>query len=331
MKKAILLTILTSALAATLFTSAISPAQASIIGHNWIGQEHDYDPYSNSHSLTVFPENTIATLTVTVYNPDWYGDPDLNVSSVWIHMDWDENYNSTQCSKASPIVISPQNHYTFTITFTVPYVTVASNLVQHAYTIFVEKVNATSGPQQVSLHATRARSDFVVYSAVQKEAMMLYDEINMTFSYYDYSSFSSVVARSLWYNGSIHYQMGLDSHESSNFDSAKTHYETALDLLNQAIDTETAYDLDWQQFDNNYTRQWKQTDLLEKEANLTIREAIANASMIEADASMKTADAEFALAQAAMTQAYAWIVFGIGFVVFGFAAVIWASKRPSSP
>jgi len=330
MKKAILPVILISALAVTLCTSAIRPANAWIEDFEWLGrQHHDYDPYWHWSNISVYEEGSNATLLVQVHNNYGY---DLNVSAVKVFMDWNLNYSSDECSEDVPLVIKSGEYHDFTITFTVPSTSVATNFLRHDYIIYVDEVNATTGPKEVTNFHDWSISwdDIIVYSTIQKEVMMLYDEINTVFSYY-YSSFSSVVARSLWYNGSIHYQMGLDSYESSNFDSAKTHYETALGLLNQAIDTETAYDLDWQQFDNNYTRQWKQTDLLEKEANLTIREAIANASMIEADASMKTADAQFALAQAAMTQAYAWIVFGIGFVVFGFAAVIWASKKPSSP
>jgi len=329
MKKAILLTILASVLAVTLCTSAIRPAKAWIEDFEWLGrQRHDDDPYWGN--ILVYEEGSNAKLLVQVRNHYLY---DLNVSAVKVFMDWNLNYSSDECSEDTPLVMKSGEYRDFTITFTVPSTSVATNFLRHDYIIYVDEVNATTGPKEVTnFHYWSIDwDDIIVCSTIQKEAMVLYDEISMVFSYYDYFSFSSVVARSLWYNGSIHYQMGLDSHESGNFDSAKTRYETALDLLNQAIDTETAYDLDWQQFDNNYTRQWKQTDLLEKEANLTIREAIANASMIEADASMKTADAQFALAQAAMTQAYAWIVFGIGFVIFGFAAVIWASKRPSSP
>lgn len=321
MKKALLLTILTFALAVTLCTSVISPTQAYIYNYNWLGQKHYYDPFWNSYYLTVFPEGTNATLTVTVYNNYGWANS-LNISAVKIYMDWNTNYTSTECSETNPVVISYGTSRTFLISFEVPSTAVASNLFQHGWTIYVDQVNATSGPTEVTSHDTWYGSGFVVYSTVQKEAMNLYDEINMLSNYYYYYSFGSIEAQSLWYNGSIHYEIGEDSYESGNFDSAKTHYETALNLMNQAIDTETAYDSDWQDYEDNYSRQMDQANLKQIETN-------ANATMKTADAAMKEAEATYALAQAAMTQAYAWIVFGIGFVIFGFAALLWASKRPT--
>ena len=328
MKKALLLTILTFALTVTLCTSAINPIQAYINNYNWLGQRHYYDPFWDSYYLTVFQEGTDATLTVTVYNNYGWANS-LNISAVKIFMDWNTNYTSTDCSETNPVVMSYGTSRTFFISFEVPSTAVASNLFRHYWTIYVEEVNATSGPTEVTSHDMWYGSGFVVYSTVQKEAMNLYDEIDMLFDYYYYYSFGSVVAQRLWYNGSMHYEMGENSYESGNFDSAKTHYETALNLMNQAIDTETAYDLDWQEYEDDYDRQMDALYMMQEQAYLEQIETLANATMKEADAAMKTADAQFALAQAAMTQAYAWIVFGIGFVVIGFAAVIWASKRPT--
>lgn len=328
MKKSILLAILVSALALMMCTTGIRPASASISTYSWVGQEHDYDPFSGSSSVTVFPENTTARLWVRVYNPS---SPDLNVSAVKVNMDWtNENYSSTDCSEANPVVMSQYSYRTFNVIFTVPSTSVASNLFRHYFTIIVEEVNATSGPQQVSRHATSIGSGFTVYSTVQKEAQMLYDEINILFSYTTTTpTFNSVEAQTLWYNGIMDYEMGEDSHESGNFDSAKTHYEDALDLLNQAIDTETTYDQDSQDYEDAYDRLMDAANLQTQEANATYQEALGNATMMTANATMREADANFALAQASMTQAYAWIVFGIGFAIFGVAAVIWASKRPS--
>jgi len=235
-------------------------------------------------------------------------------------MDWNQYYTSTECSETNPVVMPYGTSRTFLISFEVPSTAVASNLFRHGWTIYVDQVNATRRPTEVTSLDTLYGSGFVVYSTVQKEAMNLYDEISMLFSYY--WSFGSVEAQSLWYNGSMHYAMGEDSYVSGNFDSAKTHYETALNLMNQAIDTETARDLDLQDYEDNYDRQLDQANLNQIETN-------ANATMKTADAAMKEAEATYALAQAAMTQAYAWIVFGIGFVIFGFAALLWASKRPT--
>lgn len=318
MKKSILLAILVSALAAMMCTTGIHPASAYIYTYSWHGQEHYYDPFHDSYYLTVFPENTNATLMVTVYNSMWWAD--LNVSAVKVNMDWtNENYSSTECSEANPVVMSPYSYRTFTVIFTVPSTSVASNLFRHYFTIIVEEVD---GAGKVSLHDTWTGSGFTVYSTVQKEAQMLYDEIDILLDYFYMYYFDSVEAQTLAYTGMMSYEMGEDSHESGNFDIAKTHYEDALDLFNQAIDTETTYDQDWQDDDDDFYRQMMAAQLREQEANATYQEALGNATMREADAT-------FALAQASLTQGYAWIVFGIGFVIFGVAAVIWANKRPS--
>jgi len=333
MKKAILIVILTSALAVTLCISTIYPVQANISYSDWMGQTHSYDPYLNARGYypywpTVFPEGTNATLMVIVYNNYWGADS-LNVSAVKVLMDWNTNYSSTECSETGPVVMPYNTYRTFTIEFEVPSISVASNLFMHRYTIYVEEVNATGA---VFPHHSINGYDFVVYSTIQKEDMNLYDDMKNLFSNYGYNpSFSDTNAYSLWKNGTEHYYLGLYKHETGQFDSAKTHYELALGLLNEAIATEAAYDLDRQEYDDNYDRQMDALYMMQEQAYLKQIETYANATMKEADASMRIADAQFALAEATMMQAYAWIVFGIGFVVFGFAAVIWASKRPSSP
>jgi hypothetical protein len=325
MKKTIYLGVLLSILFALLYTSAIKPARAYTSDHNWIGQTHD-DPFWGINDLVVFPEYTTAILTVTVRNA---GPDDLNVSTVKVHMDWGTNYSSTECSEANPAVITPSAPYrTFTIALQVPSTSAASNLFMHYYTIYVYEVNATAGPQEVKLHDQDIYSGFVVYSTDQKDAMMLRDETLLLNDIYDGSPWyypaqmHSIDARSLWENYTIHYELGEYEYSSGLFDQAETHYAFALDLLEQAINTELAYDLDEQLYQDSFDRQMQSLETLWWQANISYTSARANATL-------RTADATYALAQAAITQAYAWIVFGIGFIVFGLAAVVWAYRKPS--
>ncbi|MCW4051709.1 MAG: hypothetical protein NWE78_00695 [Candidatus Bathyarchaeota archaeon] len=324
MKKTIFLGFLLSALFALLCTSAVRPAIAYTYDHNWIGQTHD-DPFWGIDNLVVFPEYTTAILTVTVRNT---GANDLNISSVKVYMDWGTNYSSAECSEANPAVITPSAQYrTFTIALQVPSSSAASNLFMHHYTIYVYEVNATAGPQEVKLHDQDIYSGFVVYSTDQKDSMTLRDEILLLDDIYDGSPWyypsqmHSIDARSLWENYTIHYEMGEYEYSSGLFDQAKTHYALALDLLEQAITTELAYDLDEQLYQDSFDRQMQSLETLWWQANISYTGARANATL-------RNADATYALAQAAITQAYAWIVFGIGFVVFGLAAVVWAYKKP---
>jgi hypothetical protein len=323
--------------------AAAQPAKAYISTFQWFGQRHSYDPYYDSSWPTVFPEGTIATLMVTVYNPS--GMWDLNVSAVKVLMDWNVNYTSTECNTTNSAVMPPRTYHTFTVTFTVPSTSIASNLFLHGYVIYVEEVNATSGPHTAMLHDSWSGYGFIVYSTGQKEAQQLYDEVNLLFDIYGSNpSFSDTAASALWRDGTAHYEMGVASYRSGDFGTAKTHYETAVGQLNQALSTERTYDATWQDFEDQYDQDQANLDIMQMQAELSLYqaqmalyEAQAEAAVMEANASMRIADAELvkadaqmALAQAAMTQAYAWITFGIGFIVFGFAAVVWAYRRGPS-
>ncbi len=341
MRRAILSAVLAFALMITLGTTAIHPAKAYISTYDWKGQYHIYDPYWSWSGVEVFEEGTNATLVIQLYNDGWYDNYDdyyngpHNISAVKVYMDWGVNYSSTQVSETNPFSLGMYEFRTFSITFTMPPVSVASNLYLHGWTIYVEHVNATG--DKLGLWYSMSGSNLIVYSSTQKQAMMLYDEIYTWFNMMSWS-WDSVEARNLYYEAYAEWQLAITRHRSGLFDDALTSYTTILSMLDQALSTEQAYDLDWQDHQDNHSQQMDDLNIAMSEAMIAGYEADAEARLIEANASMKTAeaemikaDAQLAIAQAAMTQAYAWIVFGIGFIVFGIAAVVWASKRPSSP
>jgi hypothetical protein len=308
----------------------LRPAKAYLYAHNWIGQRHSYDPYWWIGNIEVFEEGTDATVTVTVYNDEWWNNQ-INISDVIVEMDWGINYSSTEVSQAIPYVMPYATYHTFTVTFLVPSISVASNFVSHGYRLIVEEVNATTGPKQKWTHSwSTYSSGFYVYSSVQKEAMVLYDEVRALESFV-WWSFDSIEARNMWYDGEWHSDLGMMSYQSGDFDDARTHWTSALSLMNQAYALEQDYDQDWADYYDDYDQQWDDLYLQEMEAEVALAEAEGTARLIEANATMKSAeadmiiaDAQLSLAQAAMTQAYAWIVFGIGFIIFGIAAVVWA-------
>lgn len=309
MRKVSLLVILILAFGAITSASTMHSAQAYTSAWDWLGQVHSYDPYFGSYSITVFPEGSTATLTVTVYNPS--ATVPLNVSAVKAWLDWNDNFSSTECSEDSPLVIQPHTSHTFTVTFPVPSTSTASNLVTHGYTIYVEEVNATTGPKQVSNHDTDTGTGFVVYSTTQKNAQRLYDEVNALIA--TSPTFLSIEGEMLWENGTLEYQLGLSSHRSGDFSNAKTHYEDALELLHKALSNETSY-------------QKNLEDLATQLLQAQVEQVQANASYLEA-----LGDAAKIRAQAFNTQAIAWIVFGLGFMIFGVAAVVWAYRGPVRP
>lgn len=342
MRKASLSAILILVLGAMMSTSIIRPAEAWIWTWNWLGQVHNYDPYWGAWQR-VFPENTIATLQVTVNNPS--GTIPLNISAVKVWLDWNINYSSTECSVSTPLVIQPLTSHTFTVTFTVPDTSTASNLVMHTYTIFVEEFNPTTG---VSLHSSVWGSNFVVYSTIQKDAQRLYDELSVLVTLAPPWGFNSVEANMLWGNGTLEYLFGLSSHQSGDFNNAKARYETARGLLHQALSTETSFSkqmedmqlllLQAQVAEAQADARYREAQAKYYEAQATYQEAIANATMKQADAAlmvanatMKQAEAELAIADAINMQSIALVLFGIGFIVFGFAAVVWAYRRPIPP
>jgi tetratricopeptide (TPR) repeat protein len=329
MKRTILIAILVSIFAVTLCASAIRPAQAWINDYDWIGQSHYEDLYWEYgrdeywYWEMVFVAGSNATLLVEVYNNyGWPNYPDLNVSAVKVLMDWNMNYSAAECSETVPVAIPAYGYHTFTIEFQVPPTSVASNLHWHRAIIFVEEVNATSGPYEVSSHDMwYLGEEFIVFSTVQKEIITLYDEADMIFDIYGWwPYFSDVEADNLWESGRMYYELAEEFHTYGQFDEALTHYETALDLFYQAIDAEAVYDLWWQDFYDDYERRSYNLSLVIQEAELEVAQSMAEANLTEADAAL-------ALANAAMTQAYAWIIFGIGFMIIGLAAVVWAFKH----
>jgi len=309
MRKVSLLVILVLALGA--IASTMSPAKAYIDEWSWLGQVHDYDPYWDENDVEVFPEDTDATLTVTVFNSDW--DDPLNVSAVIVWLDWNENYSSTECSEDDPLVVQPRTDHIFTVTVEVPSTSTASNLVQHGYTIYVEEVNATTGPKHVSRHDTESGSGFVVYSTTQKDAQRLYDELDVLLDTVDPDDFESIEAVASWYNGTLQYNFGLSSHRSGDFSDAKTHYEDALELLYEALSTETSFQKDLEDLEVEFL----EAQVAQVQANASYLEALGDAAKIRA--------------QAFNIQAIGLVVFGLGFVMFGVAAVVWAYRRPIPP
>jgi len=353
MRKKISLSMLLCLLLTTfLAVSMINPTQADIEGTpTWIGPKYDRDDFHGiATTFIAFTTGTDATLRVTIKNT--LAAP-LNVSAVKVLMDWStQNISSTEASQSSPRVIPKfiagpiYYYYTFTIVFQVPAITTASNLFRHYYWVYVDVVNATTGPQKVTNHATAFGSDFTVYSADQATAQdtrMEYTRLNSTFTP------TSQAAKELKKKSEVEYSAGLDSYKRGDFADAKTHYITALSLLKDARSTEETYQTTIQENTLNSTKadimykeaQAKQYESYAKqnEANAKQAEAYAyyynttavkqaDAAMIQANATMKEAEAQWAIAQAINLQSTALNLFGFGFILFGVAAIIWAFKRP---
>lgn len=336
-KKIAVWMILNFFLATLIAASSIGSVKASISSWGW-DRPQISDPIHGT--VYAFKENSTATLYVSV---SWFSSNPLNVSAVKVGFDWKENFSSTEASKTNPLVIPPSawttQYYTFTINVSVPLTTTASNLFRHHYWIYVEQVNATTGPQKVTTHAVASGSNFVVYSASQSDAQTLRQEIDRIFT--QYPSVSSAAAQILRKSAMEERNAGEESYKAMDFVSAKTHYQATLTLLDQMVTAEESYltrdqvaDLEEKEADTDYKE--AQVKREEAYANSSITQANAlmkqaDAAMIEANATMRMADAAWLQADAARLQGYSMNLFAIGFILFGVAAIIYASKKPRPP
>jgi hypothetical protein len=231
-------------LATLISVSMISPAQASIEQFTWL-PPYVYRGYDNlfyQTDIVGYKTGTTAQLSVPVYN-DWWGYKPVNVSAVKVEFDWNINYTSAEASLANPIQIPPYQRRAFTISFTVPSTTVASNLLAHTYKIYVEHVNATTGPKKIVDTWTAQWSNWypkyklAVYSSDQADA---YDSRQMLEAYYYdyYPTYTFAETRELMVQSRFEQRLGELRYTAGNFTGAKTHYQKALELRKEAISTD---------------------------------------------------------------------------------------------
>ena len=210
------------------------------------------------------------------------------------------------------------------MTFTVPAITVASNMFLHVYTIYVEYVNATTGPKQRIDTFVDSADYFAVYSSDQGTAMAIKEAIDLYYTSLYPFSFADVEAQIIYNKGYAEFLRGETAYSNGDFTTAKTRFQSASTFLDQAFakestrsttreDAETAY------YDAlaNLTR--IQADAAAKEANARLTEA--NATMTEADAALVSADAN-------LTNAYGWLAFGLGWILIGVGVIIYGLRRP---
>ena len=224
-------------LATLISMSTLGSVEASVSSHNWIGPTYrGLDDFYGA-TIVAYETGSEATLVVSVYNDWWPGVP-VNVSAVKVGFDWGINYSSTECSEASPVQMQWHESRVFTIAFTVPGTNVASNLVTHIYTIYVEHVNSTTGPKRIVDTWTEDGSSFAVYSADQAETQKVYQELEAWRDAYTTPIYMPSEAKELWIKATVEENMADDAYEYGNFADAKTHYGNALNFTKEALTSE---------------------------------------------------------------------------------------------
>jgi hypothetical protein len=263
-------------------------ARASINSYNWISAvaRNDYDSFFGGY-VTGYTENTTASLVVSVSN-DFSG-YQANVSAVKVGFDWGTNFSSSECSIDNPFAIPGYQSHVFTIDFTVPSAVFASNLVTHGYTIYVERVNSTTGNKGVIGTWTQSGSGFVVFSVDQAAAREYKRELEAypTSNIYGIP-FLTANARLLYEQSSVAKTLAGEAYGRGDFGSAKTYYSSSLSYIEQAWSNETDK---WSTFEN----------------------AIAN--LLNGGGNLLS------------MQGYAWVIFAIGFFIISIGVLVRLTRR----
>lgn len=318
-KKLVLLSSLVLTLLITL--SVIGPTQANIDAVMWLEPTFEGTDGFYGTSVTAYAEGATAKLGVHV-DRDMAGDSQVNITAISVVFDWGGNYTLVPTSQF--MLNDTVTELAFTLIFTVPSTTVASNLFLHTYTVYVKYVTTlgigtfTSGPTDA----------FAVYSTIQAEAQALNQQVD---AYPTTWSFASTEADVLWEKGRNAAGSGDTYYSNGDFENAKANYQSALDLFSQAFDAEKAYQTAVSTAQStaisNYYNALANTAATEANASQTT----ANAALIEANAAMKEAETAAKTAEAALTNAYGWLSFGIGWILIGIGAIVYGLRKPKPP
>lgn len=291
-----------STLISTTTMSVVLSQQPVIIElRDWLGCAYEGSNeiyYNMNYDIYAYETGSTAILIVSVENN--YG-TQINVSAVKVQFDWVESYNSTQCSMDSPAPMENNSTRTFMISFEVPETTIDQKPYLHGYKIILEHVNSTTGPKKIVDKVTKSYMQepaFAVYSANQADAQRL----RLTLSEMDSApSFNSTSARLWVYKAQNETRIGDDHYRQGDFAGAKTHYENALTMYNNAYSAEE-------------TRGVKLEDLQTEKLEAEIKNLESWASMVSS------------LSTTSILLGVATVLFGIGYIIKQLGAL----KKPVS-
>jgi len=315
-------------------TAMVNSAQADIETFTWLPpyilKEYVGNPYWDD--VVIYEDGATVSLLVTVENTD-YPTKTLNVSKVIINF-YDMGKNKTLDYSASPHAIEHNNVEYFTVSFTANATEAGDSSFDHVYRVYVEHVNATSGPTQIVDTYELYWDDvgpgykYVVWPAAQASANDLATEYEYYEDNYYWTLFDSIVAEQLAFQATIHADMGDTAYERGDFDSAESHYQTALDLYADALAAEQTFETTQQDAELNVTLTEAAATMTDANANLKLAEA----AQTEANAAVIAANATKTQAEAALVNAYGFYFIGLGFAIgwsfIGLGVIIYALKKP---
>ena len=228
-------------------TMFIGTAKADITSYSWQGYTFNgTDPfYGAIYTIYAYETGSTATLIVRVEN-DYKeaGIPKpINVSVVGVRFDWNDAYNSTECSLDNPVTLEPGEFHTFAVSFSVPDTAKATNQYLHGYKIYVEHVNSTTAPKEVVEAWEESQTqlpDFAVYSEDQADAQDLAQVLD-ALPDPEKLGFTSARANLLVLKAENETAYGDRLYMRGDFARAENHSSAALSLYNEAFVAEEEY------------------------------------------------------------------------------------------
>jgi hypothetical protein len=293
----------------------INQAHAGVQEWSWSGYVYrGYDSYYD-YTVIAYLNDTEVTLKIPVYNNAM--GPSANITAV--SLVFDTGYNLT-LSKVVNITLYETKYFDFNFT---AGTNKFSNLWAHTYTIHVD-MQSNAGTKYDDYWVYQWDSfypyyKFAVYLPDQKDVVDLSREYNSYYSSYPPYNFQAVEARLLATQAGAEASIAQDFVILGNFTEAKSHYQTAVNLYEQAFDSE----------------QEKGAAMEDATLDKTVKEGAAaektaDAAATEADAAMAEAEAATTEAQAIMNQSYGHILVGIGFLLIGVGAMVYGIRKPKA-
>jgi len=245
MKKAFFVVAVLFLLALTSISMVAHVQADSIQEWSWRGYiTFGTEPFYHER-VVAYEEKSTAILDVSVKN-DYSPSKPVNVSAVKVGFDWNENYTSTQASMDSPVVMQHSEIRVFTVSFTLPNTTVASNLYLHGYTVYVEHVNSTTGAKRIVGtwvgHSYDEDYYFAVYSHDQAAARRASQIIS---GFATMPKFNTTKAKLLWGRADNETNTAESLYNRGDFAGASERYEAALSLMRQAFQYEESRDVNF--------------------------------------------------------------------------------------
>jgi hypothetical protein len=287
--------VLTAVLSTLILSPMIKPAHAYIEEWAWTSP-YVFKGYDNYYSYYIIAYTNGSTVTIKLPVRNTFLSPNMNVSWVSIVFDW--GFNVTVDLRPNNVTIDEDDIYFFTISFTANLDDLPNNIA-HTYTFYVHFVD----PYEDDWTTTWSSFSYpyyklVVFSPDQSDAKSLGMQFwNEEDSFAPYQ-FSTVSAHLLASQGVVAASQADQQFSIGNFTYAKTLYQTALSLYDQAF-------------------------AAEQDQGVSMQSA-------ELNATVKTADAAMLEAQAVMNQSYGYILLGLGIVLVGLGAILYGARKPKT-